>query len=86
MAIYVDVLPHLKAINKKVALPREGRSTDTDTSHLGFGSLVFLFSNTIEESVRTMTNSQTLIRDGKYNRYYYNLLYKGRIIRNYNKL
>ena len=74
MPIYVDSIPYMIARQKRVALPR----TD-DTNKLGFGNLVFLFTNNIGESIRIINNTDNLYHDGKYYYYYYNLQYSGTI-------
>ena len=60
--------------NKKVSLPRYDNN-----KRVGFGSLVFLFTNNTIESIEMINNRENCTHDGKYPFYYYNRRYIGKI-------
>ena len=83
MAILVDTLPYLLTQQKRVALPRN--DTTSNRSKLGYGNLVFMFTNSVDESIDIINNKNNLYNDNKYYYYYYNLHYRGTIAgRRYN--
>lgn len=72
---YPEDLPYLMVMNRKISLPKGEPN--------GYGNLVYLFSNSVQNSVKLMNsteNFQNTNRAFKY--YYYNLTYSGRL---YNK-
>jgi hypothetical protein len=76
MAIYIQAIPYLVAQPKKVALPR------TDVEHnnrIGYGNLVFPFTQTPKDTFRIINNKENCYHDGRYHYYYYNLIYRGTI-------
>lgn len=69
--VYPDKLPYLKTVKKACYLPKG--------QPIGKGNLVFLLSNSREESY-TMCNNQVNMRGGTFYKYfYYNLNYRGKI-------
>ena len=69
---YPEDLPYLMVMNKKVDLPKG--------EPVGCGNLIYLFSNSIHDSVRLMNNSTNFQNMGRtYKYYYYNLTYSGKI-------
>ena len=75
MAYYLDSVPYNKTTPRKVALPKNSPVNQK----MGFDNLVFLFSTSVENSIRVINNRFNCIHDGKYYYYYYNLLYRGKI-------
>ena len=73
MPIYFDAKPTLRTITAKVALPK-----GNPVKH---GNLVFLMSPSLDASI-DMINNKTIFNDNKYQYYYYDYYYKGKI---YNK-
>ena len=72
---YPEDLPYLTVMNKKVNLPKG--------EPVGYGNLIYLFSNSIHDSIRLINNSTNLENTtNAYKYYYYNLTYSGKI---YNK-
>ena len=79
MPIYVNDLPYMSTQYKRVALPRIGQGSKN-----GYGSLVFLFTQNLTQSIENI-NSKNCYHDGKYRDYYYNGKYTGSIAgRRYN--
>ena len=72
--LYSTDLPYLKAVPRKVYLPI-GKP-------IGRGNLIFLYSNSIDESIRMINEKNTFANNGKYYYYFYNLTYIGKL---YNK-
>jgi len=72
--LYPNDLPYLKTLTKKVYLPI-GKP-------IGRGNLIFLYSNSIENSIKMMNEQTTFTGNNRYYYYYYNLIYVGKI---YNK-
>ena len=69
--IYPDKLPYLKTVKKACYLPK-GQPA-------GKGNLVFLLSNSRNESY-DMSNNQLNLKGGSFYKYfYYNLNYRGKI-------
>lgn len=81
MAIYSNAIKHLITQTKRVALPRN----DSIENKIGFGSLVFLFTDNIGDSIRMINNNDQCYHDNKYRYFFYNLHYRGTIAgRRYN--
>lgn len=74
VAVYTNDIPYMVTQNKKVSLPRYDNN-----KKLGFGSLVFLFTNSTSESIGMINNKENCTHDGKYPYYYYNKRYIGKI-------
>lgn len=74
MSIYINDIPYLITQNKKISLPRYDNN-----KKMGFGSLVFLFTNNTGESIQMINNKETCTHDGRYPYYYYNRRYVGKI-------
>lgn len=70
MAIYFDAKPTLRTVTAKVALPK-----GDPVKH---GNLVFLLSPSLNASI-DMINNHTIYHDNKYQYYYYERLYNGKI-------
>ena len=70
MSIYINDIPYLITQNKKISLPRYDNN-----KKMGFGSLVFLFTNNTGESIQMINNKETCTHDGRYPYYYYNRRY-----------
>lgn len=74
MAIYTSDIPYMITQNRKVALPR----SDSNINKSGFGSLVFLFSNSVTDSIKMIRNNNCY-NDNKYKWYQYDNRYIGKI-------
>ena len=70
MAIYFDSKPTLKTVTAKVALPK-----GDPPRH---GNLVYLMSPSLNASI-SMINNHTIYSDNKYQYYYYDTIYRGKI-------
>ena len=68
---YVKDIPYMKALSRKVLLPKG--------EPIGKGNLVFLFSNSIEESIDMINEPATFANNNKYYWYFYNLNYIGKV-------
>ena len=68
---YVKDIPYMKALPRKVLLPKG--------EPIGKGNLVFLFSNSIEESIDMINEPTTFTNNNKYYWYFYNLNYIGKV-------
>ena len=69
---YPDDIPYLTTLRRKVILPKGVPSK--------YGNLVYLYSNSLEDSIQIMTNTENFVNVGKsYEYYYYNLTYSGTI-------
>ena len=68
MAIYIDTLPYLKTMQKKLSFPKGNPPT--------YGNLIFLLSESIKDSIK-MINNTTISHDNKYYYYYYTMQYRG---------
>ena len=74
MAIIADTLPLLRTQIKRVALPRNSAE-----SKMGFGNLVFLYTDDYKKSIHLVKETDNCYSDNKYKYFYYNLYYKGSI-------
>lgn len=72
---YPDSLPELIKVEKLIYLPYEVISS-------GYGSLVFLFTNSIEDSIRVLKSRPNFYDMNRFKHYFYPLEYRGKI---YNK-
>lgn len=81
MATYLDRIPYLMTRTMKVALP----PFDDTNKRSRYGSLIFMMTPSVGDSIKMINNDKTCHHDHKYHYYYYNLLYRGSIAgRRYN--
>lgn len=74
-AVTPDTFPYMKMMRRQVILPQG--------SPIGRGNLCFLYSNNLSESINMMNNTKNFSNRNRYNYYYYNFSYIGKI---YNKM
>ena len=67
--INTTTLPYLRTVQRKVVL-NPGKP-------IGRGNLVFLFSKSLDESIRMMDQTENCYHNGRYKFYYYPLRYLG---------
>lgn len=70
--IYPDSIPYMKTVVKKVALYAG--------NPMGKGNLVFLYTNSVNESIRLMNQTENFYPNNKYYFYFYPPRYKGSIM------
>lgn len=75
MAIYTVDIPYMITQNRRVALPR----TSPVLNKNGFGSLVFLLSNNVTDSISMIKNTDNCYSDNKYKWYQYDNKYIGKL-------
>lgn len=73
MAIYLESVPYNQTVNKRIALPKD----NPIDKKMGYGNLVFLFTDSPDKSIRLINNKTNCYHDNKYHYFYYNLLYRG---------
>lgn len=69
--LYAENLPYMRTIARNVILPKG--------EPIGKGNLVFLFSNSLDESIKMMNEKNTFSNNNRYRWYFYNLNYTGRV-------
>ena len=75
MAIFTTDIPYCKTQPKRVFLPMK----DPINNKVGFGSLVFLFTKNLTESIGIINNTDNCVHNNKYYWYYYPKKYMGKI-------
>ena len=75
MAIYLNDIVYAKAQPKRVALPL----SDDSAKKAGYGSLVFLFTESVDKSISMIKNTDNCYHNNRYYYYYYPKRYLGKI-------
>lgn len=68
-ATYLSDMPYIKIVPRKIFLPRGEQR--------GRGNLCFLYTNSIDESIKQMNSTSNFISAHQYYFYYYNPIYQG---------
>ena len=68
-ATYLSDMPYIKIVPRKIFLPRGEQR--------GRGNLCFLYTNSVDESIKQMNSTSNFISAHQYYFYYYNPIYQG---------
>lgn len=69
--IYPEKVPYLTLFTQRVMLPL-GKP-------IGYGNMIYLFTNSIADSIRVINNRDTLFHTNAYKYYFYTMKYNGKI-------